>query len=82
MLSRQAVARRDVARRLVEAVFAFAVGSAPPATTGFTREYHGGHARCTVPSPRVPQDEVLELRSDRMCHGIAMCGPRSPFRKH
>ena len=71
MLSRQAVARRGLARRLVEAVFAFADGFGPASVYWLTQEYHRRHARCTTPSPRVPQDEVLELGSDRMCHGIA-----------
>jgi hypothetical protein len=41
MLSRQAVARGDVARRLVEAVFAFADRFGPASVYWLTQEYNG-----------------------------------------
>ena len=41
MLSRQPVRQRDVARQLVEAVFAFADGFGPASVKRLTREYHG-----------------------------------------
>ena len=39
-LCRQAVARRDVARRLIEAVFAFADGFGPASVYWLTQEYN------------------------------------------
>ena len=76
MLSRQAVAWRGRRTPTCRGGLCIRRWVRPASIYWLPQKHHGRHARCTTPSARVPQDEVLELGSDRMCHGIAMCGPR------